>query len=69
MDEGGIFGLTSNKKLFSLKKPSKDSESDDSQIKIEKKKDPSSKKISLFTRKIKLNVPVIPVPEIVNISL
>ena len=66
MDEGDIFRLTSNKKLFSLKKPSKDSESDDSRIKIEKKKDPSSKKISLFTRKIKLIVPVIPVPEIVN---
>ena len=59
--------MTSNRKLFSLKKPSRSfGTCIDSQNKIEKKKDLSSKKISLFTKKSKVNVPVTPVPEIVT---
>ncbi len=59
--------MTSYKKLFSLKKPKEVSEPKlDSQTKIKKKKDHASRKISLFTKKSKVDVPVTPVPEIVT---
>jgi hypothetical protein len=55
--------LTSSKKRFSLRKPTEVSETElDSKIKIKPKKDHPSRRIS-FTKKSKVNVPVIPVPE------
>lgn len=55
------------RKLFSRKKVTKISEPKlDSQIKIEKNKEHSFRKISLFAKKTKLAVPKIPVPEIVT---